>query len=141
MTPPTLDFIAPPEPTPVAGNRAGGFTASGLTNTELGDRVEASLTQLGFQSALDGRRQGPFDVTYGDLACEVKACTRQAREYKVKPKKAEVERKQQAATEAGLRPATVMVVVDDEIGHVYWREGLGAFRLTPAFAYAGTVAL
>jgi len=138
MTPPSLSFETPPAPQGVGG-KAGGFTATGLTNTELGDRVELALTQLGFETALDGKRQGPFDVLYGNHAFEVKACTTAAKEYKAKPKKAEVERKKTAAEKLGYAPATAIVVVDDEVGHVYWREGIGAFRLTEAFNYAGTV--
>jgi hypothetical protein len=72
MSNPTT-WLAPPEPTGLAGTgQAGGYTATGLTNTELGDAVEAALiAQLGFASALQGRRQGAIDCTYGEYAVEL----------------------------------------------------------------------
>jgi hypothetical protein len=136
-------FVSPPPPLGTGGWRPGGHTASGLTNTELGDAVEAALVaQLGFARALEpGVRQGPIDVTLGEYAVEVKAITREACEYKAKPKKREVAEKLAAAEELGLDPALVIVVVDGDTGWVYLRPGIGAYRLTKHFEYLGQVAL
>ena len=138
----TVPFVQPPAPLGSGSGVAGGFTASGLTNTELGDRVEAALIeQMSFKSALGGKRQGPIDVIAEGYAFEVKAVTRQAQEYKCKPKKHEVAEKLAAAESMGLDPAMVMVVVDGSEGWVYAREGIGAFRLTTKWSHLGTVTL
>ena len=135
----------PPSPGGRPGGKAGGFTASGLTNTELGDAVEAAIIRglKVFTSDLpEGKRQGAFDLRVGDRVFEVKSCTVQATEYKAKPKKEEVTRKLKAARRRKLKPCTIIAVVDGKRVHVYWREGLGAFRLTyaqGAWNYAGAV--
>lgn len=143
MSLPILPFLAPPAARGTGGRKAGGFTASGLTNTELGDRVERAIAeQLAVASALpDNRRQGAFDLEDGDLVFEVKACTVEATEFKMKPKKAEVERKLAAAKKRRATPASVIAVVDGSRALVYWRLGIGAFRLTPDWHFAGEVEL
>jgi hypothetical protein len=143
VTPATQRWQAPPAPLGRGGYRPGGVTAAGQTSTELGDAVEAALVaQLGFERALaPGVRQGPIDVFAGDYAFEVKAVTRQACEYKAKPKKREVAQKLAAAAQMGKVPAMVMVVVDGARGWAYWREGIGAFRLTDRWQFAGQLVL
>jgi hypothetical protein len=138
-------WLAPPAPRGTRGGKAGGFAANGQKNTHLGDAVEAAIAgQIeGFESELDGKRQGPFDLRCGDLVFEVKACTVEALEYKMKPKKIEVERKRAAAQAIGATPASIIAVVDGDQALVYWRDGLGAFRLTTEadWHFAGVVTL
>ena len=146
LMPPVLPWQAPPPPLGrnAGAGHAGGVTATGQTNTALGDAVEFALCQqLGFRSALGKKRQGPFDLLEADgYGFEVKACTRQATEYKVKPGKKDRLRKAAAAIEAGLDPATVMVIVDGPDGYVYWRPGFGAYRLQrQGWKYAGLLEL
>jgi hypothetical protein len=129
-----LPFQWPPEP---LGNRHRTETG-----TSLGDRVEQALCdQLGFASLLPHRRQGALDVKRGMLACEVKAVTREATEYKVKCSKAQADRKRKAAQAMGLIAATCLVVVDGDRGWVYLRAGVGAFRLSRDWLYCGRIAL
>src|SRR3954454_15862164 len=78
-------WVAPPVPLGTGSGTPGGFTASGLTNTELGDAVEAALVeQHGFEYVND-TRVGAIDLEADGFAFEVKAVTREAREYKAKP--------------------------------------------------------
>ena len=135
-----LPFSFPPRPRGVPGGTAGGFAANGMTNTELGDWVEATIAEhFGCVSLLDGVRQGAFDLQCGDRVFEVKACTVQASEYKMKPKKEEVSRKRAAAKRSRKIACSMIAVVDRGTVYVYWREGIGAFRLTPDWNYAGSV--
>jgi len=135
--PPQRPYLAPPPPS------GTGERWNGLTNTALGDLVEAAVVdQLGAESLLpEGKRQGPLDLRLGEYGFEVKSCARTAKEYKAKPKKREAEEKRAAAIEHGLKPGTMIVVVDEAVGYVYWREGIGAFRLTSEWQFGGTVEL
>lgn len=148
--PPVLKFVPPPEPKGKAGGKAGGFTATGHTNTEVGDAVEAASNQVGFVSALEeGKRQGPFDLAFEgnpEFVFECKACTTSATEYKAKPKKSEMEAKRKYAKNNGLKACTMIAVVDMKSRRVdfYWREGIGAFRLSKSgrgWNYAGRAKL
>ena len=148
ITPVTLAWSDPTPPQGKPGRKAGGVTATGETNTSFGDRVEAALDQLGFRSILpEGQRQNPLDREYdhSGWAFEVKAVTTSATEYKAKPKKAEVESKIAYARAKKLKAGMMIVVADvkAKTAKVYWREGIGAFRLTksPEWHYAGEVTL
>jgi hypothetical protein len=142
VTPAAGAYVAPPAPRGRARRKGKGYAANGMTNTELGDRVEAALVeQLGFESALDGRRQGAFDLRLGDRVFEVKAVTVESSEFKMKPKRVEVERKLAAARRSGTTPASIIAVVDGKRVLVYWRDGIGAFRLNADWHFAGTVAI
>jgi hypothetical protein len=135
-----LPFLPPPPPRGGPGGAAGGFAANGMTNTELGDWVEEVIAEhFGCESLLPGVRQGPFDLICGQRVFEVKACTVQASEYKMKPKRGEVERKRAAARKTRKVACSMIAVVDGRTVHVYWREGIGAFRLTDQWHYAGAV--
>lgn len=135
-------FIAPPAPLGNGRGRAGGFSATGETNTQLGDRVEAALIeQMGYADFHPGQRHGPFDVRSGQTVYEVKAVTRAGTEYKTKLKACEVQGKLDHAHAQGLLAATMMVVVDGPTGWVYAREGVGSWRLGPKWAYVGQVEL
>lgn len=118
----------------------------GLTNTELGDRVEAALAEKPGWKALVGKsagraRQGAFDLEAPDGAwCELKACSADAAEWKVKSKAREITNKLGAAHAAGRKPATLLAVVFDDLSCVvYRRDGLGCFRLPKAQVYSGSV--
>lgn len=115
-----------------------GYAAgpSGLTATQLGDKVEAAIAGLKGWKALVGAtagrtRQGAFDVQAPDGTwCEVKAVTVWAREYKVKPSAKDILEKLAWAAEHGRAAATVIAVVDaDGTAWIYRRAGLGCFRL------------
>lgn len=149
VTPPVKEMVMPPPPRGKAGgNKAGGLTATGETNTRMGDMAEAALMKLGLRSILPpGKRQNPLDVEYdhSGWAFEIKACSINATEYKAKPKAAEMEDKRAYAAEHKLKPAMMIAVVDHEKGeiHAYWRPGIGAWGLTEGnkdqWNYAGTV--
>lgn len=145
--PKVLAWHEPPAPTGKAGERkGGGMTAVGITNTKLGDAVEHALTALGFEDAHPGRRQGPFDLRFGENAYEVKAVSQSASEYKAKPKRHEVEGKLAHAKQHGLKPHVMIVVYEPGAKrvHAYVKEGVGAYRLTgpeQGWSYIGSVAL
>ena len=146
-TPPSLPWVDPPPPQGQPGRKAGGFTANGETNTSMGDLGEAALEQLGLKSLLPpGHRQGPLDRGIGDYGFEVKLCTTKAREYKAKPKKKEVESKKRWAKEHGKKPGMLILIADPDAkkAWAYWKEGIGAYRLTSPKAgwnFMGQVAL
>lgn len=156
--PPKLELRRPPPPKGTGSGKAGGFTATGATNTAIGDSVESASEQLGFRSILpEGRRGGKSieqegstldrEWDHSGYAFEMKACTTGAKEYKAKPKKAEADGKRKYAEKHQLKPATCIAVVDTDAGevHYYWREGIGAYKLTPENAhnwnYAGSAKL
>lgn len=141
MSLPQLEFREPPPPLSLAARQRGGFTATGATNTLLGDRVEAAVRDaFGLDEVHPGRRQGPLDLRSRTHGFEVKACTTAASEYRAKLKSRERLSKLAEAEELGLLPATVMVVVPPcGTGHAYWREGIGSFRLGRGWSYSGEV--
>jgi hypothetical protein len=117
-----------------------GFSGLEMTNTELGDLVEAALVrELGWTplvGASAGKvRQGPFDLIDENGAhVELKACSVYASEYKVKPSMATMISKMEAAALKGVETATVIAIVDRTRkgklkAWVYRRPGLGCFRL------------
>lgn len=149
--PPRAEWVPP---TPLRGKasprKAGGYTASGITNTRLGDIVEKAVVEgpFGFRSLLEGKRQGPFDVGFTtedgtEWGFEVKAVMDLASEYKAKPDAEEVARKLAAAKELGINPALIIAVVNSETGNVqlYWRPGIGSWRLSKKFTYIGDVSV
>jgi hypothetical protein len=133
--PPKLPFVRPPDPKGQPGRKAGGMSAvPNMTNTQIGDIGEASLSQLGLSRALpENKRQGPFDVYHPDSGWffEVKTCTTLSQEYKAKMKGHEREGKQQFADENGIPAATMILVMDPEARQAwaYWREGIGSWGL------------
>lgn len=147
--PPALPFNAPPPPSGQGGRKAGGFAATGETNTAFGDRAEAIIEELGLRSILpEGHRQNPLDREWdhSGMAFEVKAVSTKATEYKAKPKASEMEEKRAYAKKHKLKPGMLIAVLDDDKMevHAYWREGIGAFALNPKTAheqwnYMGTV--
>lgn len=143
--PKVLPWKEPPAPRGKAGGKAGGFSATGRTNTMVGDTAEAALEQLGFESALpEGKRQGPFDVKCCDgWEFEVKALTTDSAEYKIKMKGSELRSKKASAKKRGVKAGSLMVIMDYKKGqaHAYWKEGLGNFRLNKTWNYAGTAEL
>jgi len=115
----------------------------GRTNTEVGDTAEAALQQFGLESLHPDDRRGPLDVTCcGGWAFEVKAVTTESSEYKIKMKGHELRGKERYARLKGLKPASMIVVMDYKKGeaHAYWRKGLGNYRLSnsPEWNYMGT---
>jgi len=138
---PKLPYLEPPPPLSLADRQRGGFTATGATNTLLGDRVEDAVrNEFGLLEVHPGRRQGPLDLRGRTHGFEVKACTTAAREYRAKLKSRERLSKLAEADELGLVPATIIVVVPPcGTGHAYWREGVGSFRLGRSWHYAGGV--
>jgi hypothetical protein len=133
--PPSQPWKKPPKPKGKPGGQAGGFSSTGKTNTEVGDVAEKALTKFGLEDAHPGRRQGPLDVTCckGEWGFEVKAVTTESSEYKVKMKGHEQKGKIDYAKSIGVKPATMVVVMDYKKGvaHAYWKEGIGNFRLNP----------
>lgn len=111
---------------------SNGFSALGLSNTVLGDRVEAALVRLpGWKALHTTYRQGAFDVEGPDgVWYEVKACSVFASEYKAKPKAHEIRSKMNALARASREGGMIIAVVDEKLrAWIYRRPGLGAFRL------------
>ena len=136
--PPVLDWVSPPPPQGQKGTRkAGGFTATGETNTKLGDLGEKIVEELAMESLLPpGKRQNPLDARYDSTSWgfEIKTVTTASQQYKVRMKKAEVESKKRYAEENNLDGGVMIVVLDAEDGkaYVYWREGIGSYELSEA---------
>jgi hypothetical protein len=147
IEPPILRWAPPPAPKSKGTRKTTGHSATGATNTLIGDLGEMILTKLGLKSLLPaGRRQNPLDVVWGEgnIAFEVKTLTTEASEYKIKMKKSEVESKRKYAKENGYKPGVIILVLDldNRAAHVYWREGIGNYRLTPKsrlWNYMGSV--
>ena len=77
------------------------------------------------------------------MGFEVKAMTTHADEYKVKMKAREVASKLAYAQQNGLRPGTMMVVmdIDNGVAYVYWREGIVSARLNRNWNFLAQVEL
>jgi hypothetical protein len=125
----------PPARVPSALAR-NGFSGRGESASLFGDKVEAAIVeQLGWKplvGALAGKqRQGAFDLEAPNGTwVELKAMTVFAREYKVKPTARDIVEKLAHAAKHNRTAATVAAVVDERgRAWLYWREGLGAFRL------------
>jgi len=109
-----------------------GMSGLGMTNTELGDRVEAALAKrAGWKALHSTYRQGSFDVEGPDgIWYEVKACSVYASEYKAKPSAKDVREKLAYALGCDREPGTIIAVVDKKMrAWIYRRDGLGSFRL------------
>jgi hypothetical protein len=130
-----------------------GYSGLEVTNTELGDRVEAALaTKWGWTplvGPLAGKaRQGTFDLIDEEgTYVEVKAVSVHAAEYKVKTGALANTRKTRFGHENGVRIGTVMAIVEQKPSGklkawVYRRNGIGCFRLGPngaGWAFVGKV--
>lgn len=130
-----------------------GYSGLEITNTELGDRVEAALAlKLGWTplvGALAGTvRQGAFDlIDENGMYVEVKAVSVHAAEYKVKSGARANTRKTRMAEGHGWKAGTVMAIVEQKPSGklkawVYRRPGIGCFRLGPSgegWAFVGKV--
>jgi hypothetical protein len=146
-----MDHTTPPQiPTPQGdAAHAAGFSSCGLTNTALGDAVEAALVeQLDWSPLHEGSRWGRLDVAFTlrgrKVGAEVKAVSVHAREFKAKMKASERLEKLDEAQRLRLDPATVIVVVmDDGYGLVWAAEGIVSARLSAgsdtAWFYQGKV--
>lgn len=145
--PKPLPWHQPPSPQGKAGqNKAGGFAANGIKNTDLGELGEGTAQGLGMVSVLEGKRQGPFDLGVAGtrLVFECKGMTTHSTEYKVKMKSKEVSGKQRAARRNGLTAHTLILVMDTErgIGYGYVRKGIKNGRLDPKhYSFIGAVPL
>lgn len=141
--PPAMPFKAPPKPRGIPGRKAGGFAASGVTNTRVGDLGEQIATKFQMQSLLQGKRQNPLDVVFDGtkMAFEVKTVTVNATEYKIKMKSAEIAGKRAYAKAHGYKPGMMMIVLDSDKGQAwaYWREGIANGRLTKDWNFMGKV--
>jgi hypothetical protein len=137
---PSLPYRPPPDPG-TGGGGGGQSSFEGITNTQLGDAVELALQeQLGMNNLHPGRRQGPLDLGVGRYGFEVKAVTTAAKEFKAKPKKAEVASKVKEAKARGLKPGMMIVVVEPNgTAMVYWKNGIGAYRVSSSMNYSGTI--
>jgi hypothetical protein len=132
-----LAWVGPPEPG--KGRKKGvkgGFTATGETNTSVGDLGEKLLVEnMGMISLLPpGQRQNPLDMKYDGTkyAYEVKTVTTDAKEYKIKMKAAEVKSKVAYARRNKLEPGMIMLIMDRKSNraYAYKRSGIGSYRLT-----------
>jgi hypothetical protein len=117
-----------------------GFSGLEITNTELGDRVEAALAaKLGWTPLVGpaaGRaRQGAFDlIDENGMYVEVKAVSVFAKEYKIKSGARANTRKTNFGNGHGVKFGTVMAIVEQRPNGklkawLYRREGVGCFRL------------
>lgn len=140
-SPPVLDWHEPPKPK-ASGKGGGGFSASGRTNTEIGDTVEALVQKMGLKSLLGSKRQNPLDAKLGAYGFEIKAVTTQSSEYKIKMKSSEIRSKVRYAKEHGFKPATMMVVLGTRKAWVYWTDGIKNGRLNKdKWKYMGAISV
>ena len=144
--PPKIDFVPAPSPTGKAGRKAGGFSATGRTNTDIGDLGEAVARKFNLRSLLPpGKRQNPLDVEYDDSgwAFEIKTVTTASTEYKIKMKSHEQASKLAYAKQHGFKPGSIIIVMDVKANRafVYWREGIANYRLTEQWNFMGSASL
>jgi hypothetical protein len=132
-----LAWEDPPQPGKGRSRKIkGGFTATGETNTSVGDLGESILCHhAGMHSLLPpGHRQNPLDMKYDGTkyAYEVKTVTSDAREYKIKMKAHEVQEKLAYAKKNRLHPGMIMLILDrhSNTAYAYKRDGIGSYRLT-----------
>lgn len=133
-----------------------GYSANGMTNTQFGDMSELLMRKVGMRSILpEGQRSNKsiklegssIDLEYdhSGWVYELKACSVEATSYKSGPKKHEIAGKKRYARMHGLKPATMVLVVDVEKGtaHAYWQPGIVAKKLEARnldeWHYAGSV--
>src|SRR4051794_21505471 len=95
--PPIEAWVDPPKPKGKKGQgKAGGFSATGKTNTEIGDLGEKIVEQLDLKSLLPpGKRQNPLDAEYDSTGYgfEIKTMTTAATQYRIKMKPHEIQSK------------------------------------------------
>lgn len=145
---PSLAWKEPPPPK-ATGATPGGYSATGKTNTEIGDMAEALISKLGPLMSLlpEGKRQNPLDVAWNHSGWgfEVKCITTNAKRYKPGLKKHEVESKINYARENGFRPGMIIAVLDLDAGeiHAYWKDGIGSSELSErtGWNYMGTASV
>lgn len=125
----------PPPPRGKAGRKAGGYTATGHTNTSVGDTGESLLIDAaGMQSLLpSGKRQNPLDARFDSSkdAYEIKTVTSASTEYKVKMKSSEIALKIEYAKANGLKAGVILLVLDQPSGtaYAYKRDGIANGKL------------
>ena len=119
--------------------KKGGFTATGVKVTDFGDLGERLLTRLG-PSIMEGEkierytarshRQAPVDVKIDGFGVEVKSFSHKAKEHKVSIRKKARESKEKFCRDNGLKPMTVMLVINTEkrTVDIYQRKAIGSFR-------------
>jgi hypothetical protein len=113
-------FLAGRSLTPTHNTETGDtyealFEAKGapLLEARYGGKYQAIAVTGGFQS-----RNTPLDFKVGDRGGELKSLSSKSLNQKTAIKKEEVERKQKAVAEAGLKPLLVVQVIDQEAGKV-----------------------
>jgi len=109
--------------------RADRAKASHVTSTQAVQR-QAEDNEPKVAAATKGKQSGdndPFDVIAGENAVEVKTIVR-GKNDKITMHPPSLEKKMAFAGAAGLRTHTV--VFDDRVGKVYYKEGVGSFRLS-----------
>lgn len=115
-----------------AASRARAERARASHKPSTGDKQAiAERNELRVAEAAKGDHlpdNEPFDVVKGDHAVEVKTIMKGADSVKVTMHKDSLARKVAQVAETGLRPHTV--VVDERTAKVYYKEGLGSFRLS-----------
>lgn len=145
---PEADWEDPPEPGVGRDpNVKGGMTATGHTNTSIGDMGERLLVKkMGMNSLLPaGKRQNPLDARWDGSkeAYEIKTITTDAKEYKIKMKAHEVESKLAYAKAHGYKAGMIMLIVDTKTktGYAYKRPGIGNYRLNKEWTFMGKLKL
>ena len=129
--PPPLADLGKAEWTRSSDRVIGMSRVAGVSNADLGWAAERAVAVI-----TGWRREGgstEFDLVDDETrtAWEVKACSVFAGEYKMKLKRSEVLAKLAAAARRGLRPGSIIAVVDEaDVAWAYARDGIGSFRLT-----------
>ena len=146
VDPPILPFVEPPTPRGRPGRKAGGWSSTGKTNTSIGDQGEKAAQQLDMVSLLpEGHRQNPLDLRWDGSrwGFELKTVTTESTQYKVKMKAAEAASKIKWAKDNGYRPGMMMMVMDvkKKEALVYWKKGIGSYRLNKSWNFLGRVTL
>lgn len=114
------NFVHPVTKAPMGKTETGDtyealFEAKGaaLLEKKYGGDYEAVATTGGFQS-----RNTPLDFKVGDRGGELKSLSITSTNQKTAIKKEEIERKEKAVADAGLKPLLVVQVIDQETGTV-----------------------
>jgi len=130
--PQTRKFVAPPIPTGKGRGKAGGYTATGLTNTEFGDACEKAMAKFGLENMHPGQRTGRLDIRHklSGMAFELKGVTTDSQQYKMRMKGVEFKEKVDYARAKGLKVGSAILVVDTKgNGMAYWKPKLGYYEL------------
>ena len=128
---PSRKWEEPPKPK-ARGGRPGGVSASGKTNTFIGDMGEKLLEHYGIQNLHPGTRIGHLDRGIGKYAFEVKTSTTDSSVYRAAMDPSEVKEKIEYARSIGRKPGMMLNVMDvkSRTTWTYWKEGIGNYRLT-----------